>query len=217
MPVGLPEFFDNPENRCPVVLLLDTSGSMAGEPIQELNRGVNLFRDEILRDAKASLRVEVAIVSFGPVQLVQDFTTIDTFNPPVFTAQDVTPMGQAIEFSLDLLEKRKATYKTNGIQYYRPWIFLITDGAPTDEWQNAARLVRNAEAQKRVVFFAVAVEGADTDILKQIAPSHRPPMKLNGLDFRELFLWLSHSLCSVSSGNINDPIALPPVGWGMIV
>jgi uncharacterized protein YegL len=97
------------------------------------------------------------------VQLVQDFTTIDTFNPPVFTAQDVTPMGQAIEFSLDLLEKRKATYKTNGIQYYRPWIFLITDGAPTDEWQNAARLVRNAEAQKRVVFFAVAVEGADTD------------------------------------------------------
>jgi len=89
---------------------------MAGEPIQELNRGVNLFRDEILRDAKASLRVEVAIVSFGPVQLVQDFTTIDTFNPPVFTAQDVTPMGQAIEFSLDLLEKRKATYKTNGIQ-----------------------------------------------------------------------------------------------------
>jgi uncharacterized protein YegL len=65
MPVGLPEFFDNPENRCPVVLLLDTSGSMAGEPIQELNRGVNLFRDEILRDAKASLRVEVAIVSFG--------------------------------------------------------------------------------------------------------------------------------------------------------
>jgi uncharacterized protein YegL len=42
-------------------------------------------------------------------------------------------------------------------------------------------------------------------------------MKLNGLDFRELFLWLSHSLCSVSSGNINDPIALPPVGWGMIV
>jgi uncharacterized protein YegL len=117
---------------------------------------------------------------------------------------------------LDLLEKRKATYRTNGIQYYRPWIFLITDGAPTDSWQNAASLVRDAEAQKRVVFFAVAVEGADTHILKQIAPLHRPPMKLNGLDFRELFLWLSQSLCSASSGNINDPITLPPVGWGTI-
>jgi uncharacterized protein YegL len=113
MPVGLPEFFDNPENRCPVVLLLDTSGSMAGEPIQELNRGVALFREEILRDTTASLRVEVAIVSFGPVQLVQDFTTIDMFNPPIFEAQDVTPMGQAIEFGLDLLEKRKATYSNS--------------------------------------------------------------------------------------------------------
>jgi uncharacterized protein YegL len=67
MLVGLPEFFDNPENRCPVVLLLDTSGSMTGEPIQELNQGVALFRDNILKDARASLRVEVAIVSFDPV------------------------------------------------------------------------------------------------------------------------------------------------------
>jgi uncharacterized protein YegL len=216
MPVGLPEFFDNPENRCPVVLLLDTSGSMAGEPIQELNRGVALLREEILRDATASLRVEVAIISFGPVQLVQDFTTIDMFNPPIFEAQDVTPMGQAIEFGLDLLEKRKATYRANGIQYYRPWMFLITDGAPTDSWQNAARLVRDAEAKKRISFFAVAVEGADTTILRQIAPPHRPPMKLKGLNFRELFLWLSHSLCSVSRGNINDPITLPSVGWGTI-
>ena len=216
MPVGLPEFFDNPENRCPVVLLLDTSGSMFGQPIEELNRGVALFRNDILRDTKASLRVEVAIVSFGPVQLRQDFTTIDKFNPPVFEAQDITPMGEAIEYSLDLLEKRKATYKTNGIQYYRPWIFLITDGAPTDSWHNAARLVRDAEAKKRVSFFAVAVEGADINILRQISPLNRPPMQLNGLDFRELFLWLSHSLCSASSGNINDPITLPPVGWGTI-
>jgi uncharacterized protein YegL len=216
MPVGLPEFVDNPENRCPVVLLLDTSASMSGAPITELNRGVTLFKEAILEDARASLRVEIAIVTFGPVQLVQDFVTVERFNPPSFTAQDGTPMGEAIEYSLNLLENRKETYRKNGVQYYRPWVFLITDGAPTDDWQNAARLVRNAEAGKRLCFFAVAVEGADTHTLKQIAPPERPPALLHGLDFRGLFLWLSSSLSRASSGNINDPITLPPVGWGTI-
>ncbi|MEO1070340.1 MAG: hypothetical protein AAFW95_14710, partial [Cyanobacteria bacterium J06638_6] len=61
MPVGLPEFVENPENRCPVILLLDTSNSMAGEPIQELSRGVEVFKQDTLKDSKAALSVEVAI------------------------------------------------------------------------------------------------------------------------------------------------------------
>lgn len=55
MPVGLPEFVENPENRCPVILLLDTSGSMYGQPIQELNRGLAAFKEDVLRDSQASL------------------------------------------------------------------------------------------------------------------------------------------------------------------
>ncbi len=70
MPVGFPEFVENPENRCPVLLLLDTSGSMAGEPIQELNRGIAAFKEDVLKDTKASLSVEVAMITFGPVRLV---------------------------------------------------------------------------------------------------------------------------------------------------
>lgn len=216
MPVGLPEFVENPENRCPVILLLDTSSSMSGEPIQELNRGVSVFKEDIQRDTKASLSVEVAIVSFGPVQLVRDFETIGPFTPPKLEADGLTPIGEAIGYGLDLLEGRKEVYQANGIQYYRPWIFLITDGAPTDSWENAVQRLRLGEAERKFCFFAVGVEGADMNTLRQISSPERPPVLLNGLDFQSLFVWLSTSMKRVSSGKVGEVLALPPVGWGQI-
>ncbi|BAZ80245.1 VWA domain-containing protein [Sphaerospermopsis kisseleviana CS-549] len=216
MALGLPEFVENPENRCPVVLLLDTSGSMSGQPIEELNTGLVAFKEDILKDAHASLSVEVAIVTFGPVRLIQDFVTIDHFTLPKLEADGVTPMGEAIEYALDLVEKRKQTYKDNGILYYRPWVFLITDGAPTDYWQNAAQRVREGEEQRRMLFFTVAVQNADMNKLREIAPPGRSPVMLNGLDFRALFVWLSTSMKRVSSDKVGEAVALPPVGWGQI-
>jgi uncharacterized protein YegL len=216
MPVGFPEFVQNPENRCPVILLLDTSGSMIGEAMNALNQGVALFKENIQADIKASLSVEVALITFGPVKLVQDFVTIDQFNPPTLVADGVTPMGEAIEYALDLLTTRKSVYQENGIQYYRPWIFMITDGAPTDPWQDAAARIRQGEANRKFCFFSVAVEGADLKTLSQIAPSDRPPVLLNGLDFQSLFVWLSKSMKRVSSGKVGEAVELPPVGWGQV-
>jgi uncharacterized protein YegL len=216
MPVGLPEFVENPENRCPVILLLDTSTSMSGQPIQELNRGVATFIEDVRKDTKAALSVEVAIVGFGPVRLIQDFVTIDQLTPPELEADGVTPMGEAIEYALNLLAARKETYKANGVQYYRPWIFLITDGAPTDIWLQAAQRVREGETEHKFCFFAVGVEGADMKTLQQIAPPERPPVLLNGLNFQPLFVWLSTSMKRVSSGKIGEAVSLPPVGWGQI-
>ena len=219
MIVGQPEFVENPENRCPVILLVDTSGSMAGGPIEALNEGLKTFRETVLEDEQASLRVDVAIVGFGPVELVQDFVTIDQLNPPHLVANGLTPMGEAISFALDLLESRKVTYRANGIQYYRPWVFLITDGAPNpgSPWQQAAQRVQMAEQQRKLSFFAVGVQGADMNTLSQVAPPMRPPLMLNGLDFKSMFLWLSDSMVRVSSSTVGgDMVAFPPVGWGQI-
>lgn len=219
MIVGQPEFVENPENRCPVILLVDTSGSMAGGPIEALNEGLRTFKETVLEDEQASLRVDVAIVGFGPVELVQDFVTIDQLNPPHLVAKGLTPMGEAISFALDLLESRKVTYRANGIQYYRPWVFLITDGAPNPDspWQQAAQRVKLAEQQRKLSFFAVGVQGADMNTLSEVAPPIRPPLMLNGLDFKSMFLWLSDSMVRVSSSTVGgDMVALPPVGWGQI-
>jgi uncharacterized protein YegL len=221
MPVGqpeFPEFADNPEPRCPVVLLLDASGSMSGEPINELNQGINAFWQSVKQDSLATLRVEVAVVKFGPVRLVQDFGTIVQTKPPKLEAESDTPLGAAIEYALDLLDTRKKTYKASSIQYYRPWIFLVTDGAPTDSWENAANRVRQAENDRKHLFFAVGVEGADMDTLTQIAPKTRPPLMLKGLDFKPMFEWLSASMKRVSASRVGteEQISLPPVGWGEV-
>jgi uncharacterized protein YegL len=212
------EFAENPESRCPVVLLLDTSYSMNGEPIRQLNEGLKIFKDELMADSMAVKRVEVAVVGFGPVSVISDFQTPDVFYPVELTPSGDTPMGRAIETAIDMVKARKEVYKQNGISYYRPWIFLITDGGPTDQWQHAASLVREGEHSKSFMFFAVGVESADMDVLRQI--STREPIKLKGLRFRDLFSWLSASLNSVSHSAPGDSVPLvnpvTPEGWGAV-
>ena len=96
-------FVDNPEPRCPCVLLLDTSSSMSGARINQLNAGLKQFQKELAADAMASKRVEIAIITFGPVRVVQDFITPDLFTPTELVAEGDTPMGAAIAEALELI------------------------------------------------------------------------------------------------------------------
>ncbi len=210
-----PEFAENAEPRCPCILLLDNSGSMAGNAIEQLNIGLEVFRDELMADSLSMKRVEIAIVTFGPAQVVSEFQSAEGFVPPTLRAQSDTPMGAAIEKAITMLQERKDSYKRNGIAYYRPWIFLITDGGPTDSWYRSAQLISEGERMKAFSFYAVGVEGARFDILRQLAV--REPLRLKGLRFRELFAWLSASLQSVSQSTPGDMVQLDnptaPNGW----
>jgi uncharacterized protein YegL len=215
----LVEFAENPEPRCPCVLLLDTSGSMQGTAISALNEGLISFRDELLQNSLAARRVEVAIITFNSkVDVVQDFVTVDQFTPPKLVAQGLTTMGSGINKALDLIADRKSQYRSNGIAYYRPWIFMITDGEPQGEFEDvvekAAQRLQADEANKRVAFFTVAVENANMSRLGQITV--RAPLKLKGLNFVEMFVWLSASMSAVSHSKVDEQVALPPIGWGTV-
>jgi uncharacterized protein YegL len=245
------EFADNPEPRCPVVLVLDTSGSMAGAAIQELNEGLRAFGSALQSDRLASLRVEVAVVAFGgkvraldvrgnlaegreivpfnpkglsvrqaakevPFDARQAFVTVDQYQPPVLEAHGDTPMGEAIQRSLALLRERKEIYKQNGLDYFRPWMFVITDGQPTDRgWEAAAEQVKQEELRRGVIFYGVGVEKADLRVLSRFSDV-RQPLRLKGLAFGDLFMWLSKSLSVIAHSRPGEQAPLPPVGWGEV-
>src|SRR5207249_5159004 len=148
IPFGTDNFAENPEPRCPCVLLLDTSGSMGGRPIEALNAGLVTFKDELVADSLAAKRVEVAVITFGPVAVTNDFQIATQFEPTPLQAGGDTPMGAAILQAFDVLKARKELYKSNGVSYYRPWIFLLTDGAPTDSWSERSE-EHTSELQSR--------------------------------------------------------------------
>lgn len=219
-PLEAIEFAENPEPRCPCVLLLDVSGSMTGAPIQALNEGLIAFKSYLGQDALASRRVEVAVVTFSTeVTIRTDFVTADAFEPPVLSAGGLTQMGTALLLAMDMVQERKELYKRNGVTYYRPWIFMITDGAPHGEpdemIEKATMRIHEDEKEKRVALFSVGVEGAD--MKKLAAVCVREPLRLTGLSFADMFVWLSASMQRVSQSNPeDDQVALPPVGWAAI-
>src|SRR6476620_11912540 len=91
------EFAENPEPRVPCVLIVDTSTSMQGPRIDELNKGLQAYKQELLADPLASKRVEVAIVTFGGrVNRLVEFVTARNFEPPTLLAIGGKPMGDAI-------------------------------------------------------------------------------------------------------------------------
>ena len=204
--------------KCAVVVLLDNSGSMDGEPIAQLNAGLTTFWQALQDDPLAARRCEVAIITFGgSVRVTQDF--VSASNVPqlaALAASGQTPMGAAIVRAVEMVSQRKEQYRASGVAQYRPWIFMLTDGQPTDDVSAVIPRVHQGDAAKSFLFFAVGCYGADMQMLKAIAPPSTPPAYLQGADFQAMFKWLSDSLGRVSSSTVGQQVALPANNWGTI-
>ena len=207
------EFADNANERTPCVLVLDCSGSMRGEPIKQLNIGLKALEQELKDDIDASSRVQLLIIkAFGKDEAVVSSDWIDAMNfeAPEMEAGGLTPLGKAMELALKKIEEQKCLYDSCGITSKRPWIFLISDGEPTDYgWELAAEKCRIAQQNKKVVIHAVGTQGANLEKLAKF--SMMPPKRLSSLKFTEFFLWLSRSVSCISRAAPNMPDILDDI------
>ncbi len=217
MPINL----SNPNQRTPCVLVLDASGSMqtptasGRSRIEELNLGIIALRDAIRADDAAYSRVSLAIVMVGgprsKAELLMDWTDAEDFEPFELSADGGTPLGEAMIMALKLAEDAKRDLRAAGISYTRPWIIAITDGEPTDQntvWIRAIEECQAAERGRKIELFVIGVQGADLKRLSLL--SNRPALSLEGMRFKELFVWLSDSLSAASRSRPGDNLELPP-------
>ena len=219
------DLVNNPTARVPVCLCLDVSGSMDGEPVNELNRGVQLFYDAIKEDEVAMYSAEICIVTFGGSRAVclEDFGSLEMQpDPPLLKADGMTPMGEAVNMALDLLDRRKKEYKDKGVDYYQPWMVLMTDGSPNGDPRELTRAIQRTKelvVSKKLTVFPIGIgPAADMEILSQFSPE-RTPVRLQGVKFREFFSWLSKSVSKTSQSMPGEKIDLDLdgiMGWGTL-
>jgi len=209
----------NRERRQPLILLLDASGSMA-DKLGEVERGLAALRASIVEDTLARSRVEIALVTFGEaVVLHGDFVEATRFSAPPPFAAGATPMAEALLFALDAAREKRAACRAAGIDCFAPWIFLVTDGEPTDlaRWTEAVGAVRAAEQAKSAAVFAVGTRHANFERLRQISPTRTIQLRDGG--WQTMFRWLSTSLKAKSRSRPGDEVPLEdprkPDGWAL--
>ena len=218
------QFADNPDPRCPVVLILDSSSSMfqvregqTQSPMESLNTGLDFLMTELYSDPLSRRRISVSFTVYGSdVRQPTDFAEVDDIVLPDLTQQmGTTSTGKAICAALDHLKEYKAKLDKNGIQKYRPFIILMSDGLSTDDLTEARERIKAGDTKeaKEFSFFAVGIDGADMEQLNSLGNRQALPLKNDS--FREFFQWLSASTASVSQSQPDDEkISIPaPTGW----
>lgn len=220
IPVSEDDLIKNPTPRVPIVLCLDTSYSMTGDPIDELQEGVKTFFHSLRDDEIAKHSAEVSVVTFGgTVEELIEFKPLSEEPTPSLQAAGHTPMGEAVAVALDSLEARKKQYQNTGVDYYQPWLVLMTDGAPTDHIEETVHRVERLVERRILSVFAIGIgSNADMNVLARLSPNRRP-LRLDGLKFREFFEWLSKSVQRVSASHPGQNVELDTdtiKQWGIV-
>lgn len=183
--------------------------------MDELNAGLQRFISDILADPLAKLAADVAVITFArTTATVKEFSPIresDAELKITSSQENETLLGEAVELALAELDSRKRTYREHGVEYYQPWLVVMTDGVPTsDRHRDLKERLKELAAQRKLSVFVFGIGRADLSELSCISPG-RPPMQINDQKFTELFSWLSRSVRMVSMSMPGGGVSLTPL------
>jgi uncharacterized protein YegL len=192
----------NFQKPCLCILALDVSGSMVGNPIDELNKGLQEFYQDVYKDDEAAEKLEICLITFGSeVKCVQEPAKVDDFKMPRLYADGTTKLVDGIRLAIKQVELRKEYYKKYSPQYSRPMIIVMTDGEP-DADQDIASLyqqITDDMLQKKYTFHVIGTSDFNYTKVAQFCPKEMI-YKLDGLNYSRFFKWLSKSTDEISSG-----------------
>ena len=212
-----PEFLTEPHLAC--CLLVDVSGSMNRDgKIDQLNQALAQFREQVCEDSLSAKRVEVCVISFGStVKVETPFINVSRFQAPSLHAGGMTAMGAGIRRALEEVHARCHLYHQMGIECFKPFVMMITDGVPTDDMHGIRELIDEKEKQGsygHLRFHAFGVEGADTDMLYTLTER---VMAVKNNNFGSAFNWASKTMQTISHSHVDDKTAYPPTEEDMVI
>lgn len=189
------------ESHMPVLIAGDISGSMAGLPIQNVNKSINRFASDVCKDPKAAGRVDVAVIGFNDApHIEQNWRPITEMNQVNFVAGGGTNISAALEKGVEMLRERGHLYEDVGIEVKMPYLILITDGYGGDVTE-IAKVIKQRTADHKMKLWVLAVKGYDKRSVAQLTDGKRVFELVNedGYDFSEFFDFMAVSVKAVST------------------
>lgn len=186
--------------RLPVYLLVDTSGSMMGEPIESVRNGLQMLVSALRQDPYALETAYLSVITFDSyVNQVTPLTDLMSFQLPDIHANGLTSLGGALSMLKDCINREVKTSTETTKGDWKPVVFLLTDGLPTDDLQRGIDDIRTVKTGTFVACAAGA--GADTNLLKTITETVVSLDTADANSIKQFFKWVSASI-SVSSQKV---------------
>ena len=201
--------------RLPVYIVLDSSESMAGPAFDGLKQGLKVLLDEMLSDPMALETVSLSILTFhGKARVVLPLTSLPEVTMPRLVLGSGTSFGAVLELLAHRMNQEITIQTATRKGDWKPLVFILTDGEPTDSWQNqAAEFLKNISGRKANVIGVACGPAASLWALRQttqVVVHLRDASQTQG--FKEFFKWVSQSVKTTSARFLSggtEGVALP--------